>query len=53
MYRACMKWEKIRNTELFYLENFNQTNDLGKPRHMYEDNIKTYLKEVGCEVRDQ
>ena len=34
MYRACMKLEKIKSAELFYVENLNQTNDLGKPRHM-------------------
>jgi hypothetical protein len=25
---------------------------LGGPRHRWEDNIKTYLREVGCEGMD-
>jgi hypothetical protein len=25
---------------------------LGKPRHKWEDNIKMYLQEVGCEGMD-
>jgi len=25
-----MKWGEIKNAELFYVENLNQTNDLGE-----------------------
>jgi hypothetical protein len=29
IYGACLKWGEIKKAELFYVENLNQTNDLG------------------------
>lgn len=29
MYRACEKWGETKNAALFYVENLNETNDLG------------------------
>jgi hypothetical protein len=32
----------------FWWENLNEKDHLGDPRLRWEDNIKTYLQEVGC-----
>jgi hypothetical protein len=31
-----------------YIQNFEAKRPLGRPRHRWEDSIKTDLREIGC-----
>jgi len=37
----------------FWSENLNRKRPLGRPRHVWKDNIRIHLREIECEVVDQ
>jgi hypothetical protein len=43
---------EIRNTYKILIRKPEEKRPLGKPRCRWEDNIKMYTKQIGCEIMD-
>ena len=47
------RMEQFRNADRVLVGKPESKRPLGRPRRRWEDNIKMYLREVGCDPRDQ